>query len=192
MTASVPLSKAKKRILYVEGHEDSREMLTVLLESDGYEVASAATVTDGLSLTRLERFDLFILDSRFRDGDGVDLCRQIRAFDPDTPIMFYSSAAYESDIKAGLDAGAQHYLIKPNGISGIEQTIAVLLASPLQSRAYISRRKRINSSEIDKGDVEEGRIESGSRTRDSEVRGGVGAAAGAVTGGIAGGGKVPS
>ena len=117
-------------------------MLTVMLEHDGYEVVSAATVTDGLSLAKLERFDLFILDSRFHDGNGIDLCRKIRAFDQDTPIIFYSSAAYSSDVKAGLAAGAQYYLFKPNGILIIEQTIAELLAIPLKARAYVSQREK--------------------------------------------------
>jgi len=137
MTAKMPMFRAKKRILYIENHEDSRQMLAVMLGYAGYEVATATNVVNGLSLARLERFDLYILDSIFSDGTGVDLCRQIRAFDPDTPIIFYSSAAYESDIKAGLAAGAQSYLTKPAGIFIIEQTIAELLARPVVVRAYV-------------------------------------------------------
>jgi DNA-binding response OmpR family regulator len=137
MTANVSISGAKKRILYIENHEDSRQMLAVMLGQAGYEVATTTSAGNGLSLARLERFDLYILDSRFSDGTGIDLCRQIRAFDPDTPIIFYSSAAYESDIKAGMAAGAQCYLIKPAGIFIIEQTVAELLARPVVVRAYV-------------------------------------------------------
>ncbi len=123
MTASSFGSQERERILYVEDNEDSREMLTVVLEMAGYRMATAESVATGLSLARLERFDLYILDSRFEDGTGLDLCRSIRAFDPDTPIIFYSSDAYARDIKAGLEAGAQYYLTKPAGIYDIEQTI---------------------------------------------------------------------
>jgi DNA-binding response OmpR family regulator len=137
MTAKAPVFGAKNRILYIENHEDSREMLAVMLRQAGYEVATATNVANGLSLARLERFDLYILDSRFSDGTGVNLCRQIRAFDPDTPIIFYSSAAYESDIKEGMAAGAQYYLTKPVGIFIIEETIAELLARPVVVRAYV-------------------------------------------------------
>jgi DNA-binding response OmpR family regulator len=136
MTSMAPVP-ARKRILYVEDYEDSREMLAVMLGRDGYEVAMATNITNGLNLAKLERFDLFILDSRFSDGDGVDLCRQIRAFDPDTPIIFYSSAAYASDIEAGMAAGAQLYLTQPNGIFILEQTIAGLLASATEARDYV-------------------------------------------------------
>jgi DNA-binding response OmpR family regulator len=132
-----PVSQSKKRILYIEDHEDSRQMLSVLLGRAGYEVATASTVANGLSLAGLERFDLYILDSRFTDGTGLELCRQIRAFDPDTPILFYSSAIYRSDSEAGIAAGAQDYLIKPTGIDIIEQTIAGLLVGATGARAYV-------------------------------------------------------
>ena len=137
MTAMAPVSKAANRILYIENYEDSRQMLTTLLELDGYEVCTATTIAEGLSLIRLEQFDLYVLDSKFADGNGLDLCRRIRAFDPYTPIIFFSSAAFESDIEAGLAAGAQHYLIKPTGIYDIQQTIAGALAVATEALAYV-------------------------------------------------------
>lgn len=137
MIATAPGSPARKRILYIEDHKDSRHMLTVLLEYGGYEVVSANTVAGGLSLARLERFDLYILDSRFKDGTGVDLCRQIRALYPGSPIIFYSGSAFAYDIEAGMAAGAQHYLIKPEGLYMIEQTIAGLLVETTQPHVYV-------------------------------------------------------
>src|ERR1041385_8302277 len=116
-----------RRLLYVEEDKDSRVMLVVLLENAGYKVMIATSMTEGLSLSHLERFDLIILDSQFADGSGVDLCRQIRLLDPLTPIIFYSGAAYPSDIAAGLGAGAQQYLTKPMGLYTICQTIGELL-----------------------------------------------------------------
>jgi two-component system, OmpR family, response regulator len=134
MTLTAPASSARKRILYIEDHEDSREMLVSLLGFSGYEAATATTVADGLCLAMVEQFDLYILDSRFGDGTGVDLCRKLRALHPDIPIIFYSSSAYDHDIEAGLAAGAQHYLIKPNGVYMIEQTIAGLLVGATEAR----------------------------------------------------------
>lgn len=117
------------RLLYVEDHADSREMLVLILENAGYKMTTANSMTEGLSVLKRERFDLIILDSRFADGSGVDLCRQIRVFDPLTPIIFYSSLAYPSDIVDGLAAGAQQYLTKPMGVYTISQTIAELLTT---------------------------------------------------------------
>jgi len=120
--------RAKKQILYVEEQEDSRLMLTWLLERKGYQVATASTPAEALRLARLQWFDLYILETRFPDVSGVELCRQIRAFDSQTPILFYSSAAYSKDIAAGLAAGAQRYLVKPMDIYIIEEVITGMLA----------------------------------------------------------------
>lgn len=138
MTATALVSPARKRILYIEDHDDTRHMLAVLLGYSGYEVATAATVAEGLRLAMLERFDLYVLDSILKDGTGVDLCRKLRAFHPDTPIIFYSSLAYAKDVEAGLAAGAQHYLIKPNGLYTIERTIAALLVGTTEARCYVN------------------------------------------------------
>ncbi|HXG67977.1 MAG TPA: response regulator [Blastocatellia bacterium] len=139
MSAIHARSATTKRILYIEYNEDCCQMLAALLGYAGYEVDTAATVAAGLRLTRRERFDLLILGSRYPDGTGVELCRKLRAFDPDIPIVFYSSAAYEADIQAGLAAGAQVYLTKPLGVKTIEQTIAGLLGGMMEARLYENR-----------------------------------------------------
>lgn len=102
------------RLLLVEDDKDSCEALAGFLESSGYDVTIAATIVEGLRCAKAHRFDLIILDNWFKESNGVELCRQIRAFDADTPILFYSAAAYEKDIQEGLRAGAQGYVVKPN------------------------------------------------------------------------------
>ena len=107
-------STARKRILCVEDDEDTREMMNALLDEYGYEPVIAATVPDALERARSGGLALCILDHWIPEGDGVDLCRQIRAFDSYTPILFYSGAGYVADIQNGLAAGAQAYLVKPD------------------------------------------------------------------------------
>ena len=119
---------ARKKILCVEEQEDSRLMLTMLLERKGYEVVTATTPAEAWRLAQLHSFDLYILETRFPGGSGIELCQQIRAFDSQTPILFYSTAAYDKDITAGLAAGAQRYLIKPLDIYIIEEVIEKQLA----------------------------------------------------------------
>jgi two-component system, OmpR family, catabolic regulation response regulator CreB len=114
-------------ILYVEQHEDSRHMLVLLLGLYGHEVKTAATPVEALRVARQQWFDLYILENRFPDISGVELCRQIRALHPKTPIIFYSSASYSRDIEAGLAAGAQRYLTKPADIEIIQEAVAELL-----------------------------------------------------------------
>jgi len=114
------------RILCVEDDQDSREMMTILLEQAGYEVVAASNPTDGLKLAKQDAPALIILDNWYERESGVELCRQIRKFDSRTPIIFYSGAAYQSDIRKAMDAGAQGYLIKPAGIRDLVETVAVL------------------------------------------------------------------
>lgn len=114
MTAMASASEARKRILCVDDDEDTRRLMSVLLDHYGYEAVIAASVSDALESARSGRIALCILDHWLTESNGIELCQQIRAFDSETPIMFYSGAGYEADIQKGLAAGAQAYLVKPD------------------------------------------------------------------------------
>lgn len=116
----------RKRILCIDDDEDTRDLMRVLLEKNGYEAIVPTTVSDALKSAKSGGLDLYILDHWMSEMDGIELCREIRAFDPGTPIMFYSGAGYQTDIKKGLDAGAQAYLVKPD-FDHLEQTIDRLI-----------------------------------------------------------------
>lgn len=115
-----------KRILCVDDDPDTLEMLEVALGLLGHEVTSAETVTDGLRQAQGSAFDLLILDNRFEECTGVELCRQIRTFDRRTPILFLSADAYNYQIQQAMDAGAQAYLVKPVDLDQLEQYVAQL------------------------------------------------------------------
>jgi CheY-like chemotaxis protein len=91
----------RKRILLVEDHAESRELVEFSLKE--YAVICASDFDEGLSLAQQQKFDLFILDNWLPDRSGVELCRIIREFDPHTPILFCSSAAYGRDISEARD-----------------------------------------------------------------------------------------
>jgi DNA-binding response OmpR family regulator len=114
----------KGRILCVDDDRDTCEMITVLLGQTGYEVQHALSVADGLIKARQDDFDLILLDWNFEDGTGLELCRQIRAFDSRTPILFYTGEIDDSAIRAALSAGAQGYLVKPVAVDSLLQAIS--------------------------------------------------------------------
>ena len=120
--------ESKGRILCVEDDEESMLMLRTLLELCGYEVSSASSLTEGLSLARGNGFDLFLLDDWLPDGIGIDLCKQIRDFDSLTPIMFYSGVAGEDARQSAISAGAQEYLFKPVDIEILAARVAQLIS----------------------------------------------------------------
>ena len=102
------------RILCVDDDEDSRVMLTTLLRQELIEAKAVGTAAQALSSIQTERFDLYLLDASLPDLDGFELCRRMRDFDPATPILFFSGAAYDTDKNRGIKAGANAYVIKPD------------------------------------------------------------------------------
>lgn len=117
----------KRRIMCAEPHEDTCALITMLLERQGHEVVAVKTVGDCLSLVADKRFDLYMLDDSYIDGSGIELCKQLRRLTPQTPILFFSSSAFERDRRLGIEAGAQAYLTKPGDIFEIVQTVNSIL-----------------------------------------------------------------
>src|SRR5215212_2073600 len=110
------MAHSKSRILCVDDDADTCEMLSVFLEQAGYEVMVAASVVDGLRLAIKERFDLYLLDLRLSDGNGIELCKQIRAFDAGTPVVVCSGDVRECVRDQVLQVGVQDFLKKPIGL----------------------------------------------------------------------------
>lgn len=102
-------------------------MVTVLLGQSGYEVQHALCVRDGLAKARQGGFDLILLDWSFEDGTGLELCRQIRASDRQTPILFYTGEIDADAMEAAINSGAQGYLIKPVAVDSLLQAISGLV-----------------------------------------------------------------
>lgn len=121
------MEENKRRILCVEDDEDTCEMLTLALQLSGYEVVAAHTFADAISKALTTHFDAYILDSRLPDGSGVDLCKEIREFNSDTPILFYSADAYPKEIEEAMNAGAQAYMVKPIDPLEVERNIRELI-----------------------------------------------------------------
>lgn len=107
-------SKPQPRVLCVDDDEDAREMLSALLKFSLIETRAVGTAAQALSLIQAEHFDLYLLDSWLPDLDGFELCRRVRVLDPQTPVLFYSGAAYDGDKKRGIEAGANAYVTKPD------------------------------------------------------------------------------
>jgi len=132
------------KVLCVDDDEDSRLMLTTLLRLALIEAKAVGTAAQALSSIQAESFDLYLLDSRLPGVDGFELCRQMRDFDPDTPILFFSGAAFETDKQKGIEAGANAYVIKPD-LEGLVGSIKQLVARAEKTKAKVIpfRPKRV-------------------------------------------------
>ena len=102
------------RILCVDNDDDTRRLLEALFKDSGLEAVAVRDTAAALLLIGRERFSLYLIDSQLPGESGLGLCEEIRRRDPRTPIVIFSGHGYASDVAAGLRAGADVYLIKPN------------------------------------------------------------------------------
>ena len=105
-----------------------------LLKFSLIETSTVGTAAQALSLIQTERFDLYLLDTSLPDLDGFELCRRMRARDPHTPVLFYSGAAYDSDKKRGIEAGAIAYLTKPDAMACLGRVFGTCFRRSLRRR----------------------------------------------------------
>src|SRR5215210_4510981 len=102
-----------RQVLFVEDTADTRDLVEFSLQSEGFTVATAQTADEGLALARTKTFALILLDIGLPDRDGLELCREIRRFDQQTPILFYTAFSDLLDAQETTRAGAQACLRKP-------------------------------------------------------------------------------
>jgi DNA-binding response OmpR family regulator len=123
------MTSTKKLILCVEDDPDTCEMMKLMLAPIGCEVETAGTVKDTVVKVGEREFDLFILDSTLADGNGLELCSELRRSRPGTPIIIFSGRSSSEEKEQGLAAGASAYLVKPGGIGELPSTAARLLSA---------------------------------------------------------------
>ncbi|MEU9162812.1 two-component system response regulator CseB [Streptomyces sp. NPDC048424] len=110
--APAPASPRPVRVLLVEDDDLMRRSFTVALERYGYRMETAADGLAGLELFREESFDLLILDVMLPGLDGIGLCRRVRETSL-VPVLMMSARGDGLDVVAGLEAGADDYVVKP-------------------------------------------------------------------------------
>jgi DNA-binding response OmpR family regulator len=103
-------------ILVVEDDESIGSGLERVLDSQGYAVRRLTLGRPALAAAD-EGVGLVILDLGLPDIDGIDVCRRLRAARPDLAILIVTARDQELDVVAGLDAGADDYLVKPFRLS---------------------------------------------------------------------------
>jgi len=116
-----------EKILVVEDDPSILRGLQLNLGMEGYLVRSAADGETGLQLARTEKPDLVVVDVMLPRLGGLELVREIRKDDPDLPVLILSAKGQESDKVAGLQLGADDYIVKPFGLKELLARIDALL-----------------------------------------------------------------
>jgi two-component system, OmpR family, response regulator MprA len=115
------------RILVVDDRPDLAVTLRMLLERAGHEVLTADNGRQGLRTFFEARPDLVVLDVLMPELDGVAVCRRLRGDGDRTPVLMLTARDAVSDRVAGLDAGADDYLVKPFALKELKARLRALV-----------------------------------------------------------------
>ena len=127
------------RILVVEDEARLAAVLRRGLQEQGYAVDVALDGDDGLQLAEQEAYDLIVLDLLLPGLDGLTLCRRLRANRRSTPVLMLTARDGVEDRVAGLDSGADDYLIKPFAFRELAARVRALLRRDTLARNPVLR-----------------------------------------------------
>ncbi|GIE75634.1 DNA-binding response regulator [Actinoplanes philippinensis] len=137
------------RILLVEDDRRVGAVMTSMLQRRGYAVEHAATATAALEAAPC---DLVLLDLNLPDGDGIDVCRVLRARNEHLGIIAVTARGEERDRVTGLRVGADDYVVKPFSMAELQARIEALLRrTALQERPEAGRIITVEPIRIDVG-----------------------------------------
>lgn len=141
-------------VVVVDDHNDIRDLVRQYLEQQGFKVSVAE---NGAALRRIldrQSVDMIVLDIMMPGEDGIALCKQIRT-STQTPVIFLTAMAEDTDRIVGLEIGADDYLVKPFNPRELLARIRAVLrraANPSSARVSLDRRiVRIGHWRVDLG-----------------------------------------
>ncbi len=129
-----------KKIVLIEDDRDLFSLLKYNLEKEGFAVAGAHTGHGAVDLCLREKPDLIILDIMLPDSDGLEICRCLRKQSEfvETPLMFLTARASETDRIVGLELGANDYIVKPFFLREVIARVKVQFRSPRDRAEVLS------------------------------------------------------
>lgn len=107
------MARARGRLLVIEDSPDTADLLTAIVEEEGFQAVSHRTAESGLEAFHSQQPVAVFMDWVLPDLPGIEVCRRLRAEDPVVPLIFITGRDDEASVSRGLDAGADDFLIKP-------------------------------------------------------------------------------
>lgn len=134
------------RVLIVDDHPPTRDLLTRSMTRVGHVAVAEATCAAATERLASEQFAVAILDVMLPDGSGMDLCRSLRDGGCSMPILLLTARGGVGDRVAGLDAGADDYLAKPFAMA---ELVARVRALARRGPAFRSEAVRLGRLRFD-------------------------------------------
>lgn len=129
------MSKDIKSILVVDDNEDIRNLLSLVLQKEGYEVFLAPNGSEALEIIKNNKLDLILLDVMMPDLSGLEVLASIRGNKDNKisriPVMMITAASTVSDIDAAVEIGASSYIIKPFRNENLVEKVSAIFQEDL-------------------------------------------------------------
>ena len=100
-------------VLVIEDEEDISEFLRYILENENFKVKTAGSLAEARAHLKDGLPDAVVLDRGLPDGDGLDICRELKGAGSRTAVLVLSARKDPTEVREGLAAGADHYITKP-------------------------------------------------------------------------------
>ena len=137
-----------KKVLVVDDEKLIVKGIRFSLLQDGMEVDCEYDGEEALAMAKANEYDMILLDIMLPKMDGFEVCQAIREFS-DMPIVMLTAKGDDMDKILGLEYGADDYITKPFNILEVKARIKAIMR-----RASGNKEKKVNSSEINKGDLQ--------------------------------------
>jgi len=140
-----------KKILVVEDDEDIMELISFNLKKEGYSVVKAITGEEALKQAQSASPDIVLLDVMLPEIDGLEVCRNLKS-DTKTkniPVIMVTAKGEESDVVAGLELGAEDYIVKPFRPKELVARVRAVLRRKSQSQDAAPETIKIDELQID-------------------------------------------
>jgi two-component system, OmpR family, response regulator len=126
-TGTVPTNRGTTTVLVVEDEPSLADILSITLRFHGFEALVATTARQAVDKARQHRPDLVLLDVMLPDGNGWQVCRELRSDREDLAVIFLTARDSSSDIVGGLTVGGDDYITKPFNVDEVVARVRAVL-----------------------------------------------------------------
>lgn len=113
----------QRRLILCIDQVEACEIMEILFSRVGFQVMSLQSAKDALLLAQHLYFSAVVAEYLLDDISGEDFCLELKKYNPELPVIFYSAESRNEHKERGLSAGAKAFLVKPNDINHIEKAV---------------------------------------------------------------------
>lgn len=136
-------------ILIVDDEQSYRQLLTLVFESDGHSIRTAANGREAVGLVKQEAPDVIVSDVRMPDMDGIEMLREVRETHPDLGVVFMTAHASVESAREAFKLGADDFVTKPFDV----EELKLIVKKTLEKQQLIDENRAFKRAQRERGSV---------------------------------------